>query len=46
LRADQKASSSDIEVRCPFKVRDRFLGISCICKLLGYSGDHGLKVKL
>lgn len=45
LRADQKASSNDIEVRCPFKVRDRFLGISCICKLLSCSGDVGLKVK-
>lgn len=34
LRADQKASSSDMEVRCPFNVRDLFLGMSCISNFL------------
>lgn len=35
--ADQNASSNEMDVRWPFSVRDLFLGISCILKLLNYS---------
>lgn len=42
LRADQNASSSDMEVRCPFKVRDLFFGMSCI--LYFYKLRGGVRV--